>query len=73
MNEKNLLLNNGELNLNVIKKNIDAFSVVTNIPVTVMDKDNNNILEIGEKNKICKFFEDSTGASIPSCRKTKIF
>ncbi len=73
MSEVGLILDNGDLNLDAIEKNIDAFSVVTNIPVTVMDKANHEVLEVGESNKICRYFEDSTGGTIPSCRKTKIF
>jgi AraC-like DNA-binding protein/ligand-binding sensor protein len=73
MSEKGLLLSNENLNIDLIKEKMDAFSVVTNIPVTIMDESNLNLLEVGEENKICKFFDDSSGNSTPACRKTKVF
>jgi two-component system, response regulator YesN len=56
MMERHIFLENGELNLPLISKTIDAFSYSTDISVTVFDANMDIVLESLKKNKICSFF-----------------
>ena len=55
--ERNMILENGKLNVDEIQNTIDSFSFSTDVPVTVFDKDMSIIAESLNEKKICCFFD----------------